>query len=140
MTPKNALFDTGYFYNTPIEECTKRGIKIYCAEKKGTPFTKNQFRYNSDNNSYTCPARLKCTTSIKGRSIHRYPFDEKKEKVVARMKQDGAKQLYTSRAGLVEPVFSMLRGLQQFNRFRHRGLASVRLEFSIQALAYNINR
>ena len=128
--------------------------------------TKNQFRYNSDNNSYTCPAgniltavkreknrtiyateacgscpaRLKCTTSIKGRSIHRYPFDEKKEKVVARMKQDGAKQLYTSRAGLVEPVFSMLRGLQQFNRFRHRGLASVRLEFSIQALAYNINR
>ena len=37
--PKNALFDTGYFYNTPIEECTKRGIKIYCAEKKGTPFT-----------------------------------------------------------------------------------------------------
>ena len=56
------------------------------------------------------------------------------------MKQDGAKQLYTSRAGLVEPVFSMLRGLQQFNRFRRRGLASVRLEFSIQALAYNINR
>ena len=97
--PKNALFDTGYFYNTPIEECTKRGIKIYCTEKKGTPFTKNQFRYNSDNNSYTCPAgniltavkreknrtiyvteacgscpaRLKCTTSIKGRSIHRVP-------------------------------------------------------------------
>ena len=37
--PKNALFDTGYFYNTPIEECNKRDIKIYCAEKKGTPFT-----------------------------------------------------------------------------------------------------
>ena len=56
------------------------------------------------------------------------------------MKQDRAKQLYKSRAGLVEPVFSMLRGVQQFNRFKRRGLASVRLEFSIQALAYNINR
>ena len=164
--PDSVLLDTGYFCIKVIDEGKKRNTKIYCAEKKGSAYSKNKFVYSSENDSYicpagntltavireknrtryategcgSCPARSECATSIKGRSIHRYPFDEEKEKVVAFMKQDRAKQLYKSRAGLVEPVFSMLRGVQQFNRFKCRGLASVRLEFSIQALAYNINR
>ena len=164
--PDSVLLDTGYFCIKVIDEGKKRNTKIYCAEKKGSAYSKNKSVYSSENDSYicpagntliavireknrtryategcgSCPARSECATSIKGRSIHRYPFDEEKEKVVAFMKQDRAKQLYKSRAGLVEPVFSMLRGVQQFNRFKRRGLASVRLEFCIQALAYNINR
>ncbi len=44
------------------------------------------------------------------------------------------------RAASVETVYSMIRGVQQLNRFRRRGLAAVGLEFGMHAVAYNVNR
>ena len=41
---------------------------------------------------------------------------------------------------MVEPVFSHLRGRQRLYRFRRRGLAGVRVEFALHAMAYNVSR
>ncbi|KEQ15462.1 hypothetical protein GZ77_02115 [Endozoicomonas montiporae] len=41
---------------------------------------------------------------------------------------------------MVEPVFGYLRTVQNLNRFRHRGLSSVKLECSLHLLAYNLSR
>jgi len=41
---------------------------------------------------------------------------------------------------MVEPVFARLRGQQRLNRFSRRGLAAVRREFALHALAYNLGR
>ena len=41
---------------------------------------------------------------------------------------------------MVEPVFGHLRTVQGLNRFRRRGLAAVKLEFSLHLLAYNLSR
>jgi len=41
---------------------------------------------------------------------------------------------------MVEPVFSALRQQQGLSRFRRRGLAGAKREFSLHALAYNLAR
>lgn len=41
---------------------------------------------------------------------------------------------------MVEPVFSQLRGRQGLNRFRRKGLAGVKVEFALHAMAYNLGR
>ncbi|WP_293725555.1 transposase, partial [Thiolapillus sp.] len=54
--------------------------------------------------------------------------------------QPAAWEHYVKRQGMVEPVFSHLRYQQGLNRFRRKGLAGVRVEFSLHALAYNLSR
>lgn len=51
-----------------------------------------------------------------------------------------AQKRLRQRKAMVEPVFSHLRLRQNFNRFRRKGLVGVRVEFSLQIMAYNISR
>lgn len=87
-----------------------------------------------------CESREKCTESKQGRSVKRYEKDELKEAMTEVMKQKGARTAYKKRQGMVEPVFSMLRGSQGLNRFRRIGLKKVKLEFSLHCIAYNVGR
>jgi transposase len=87
-----------------------------------------------------CPLRAQCTSGQGGRSIKRYAGDELKEAQRQVMKQEGARQRYRKRQGMVEPVFSALKGVQGLRRFMRRGLGKVRLEFSLHACAYNLRR
>ncbi len=56
------------------------------------------------------------------------------------MQHPAAKKAFKQRKAMVEPVFGYLRTVQGLNRFRRRGLASVKLEFSLHLLAYNLSR
>jgi hypothetical protein len=56
------------------------------------------------------------------------------------MGQKQAKAGFSSRQAWVEPVFSVLRGNQNLNRFRRKGLAGVQVEFGLHVLSYNIGR
>lgn len=135
-------------------------------------YPKSQFVYDTDSNSYRCPAgallsqvgryqgnkiqkpyieygttacedctqRQYCTKSKRGRRIKRYPGDEHKEAMREKLKDETVRQRYQQRAGWVEPVFSQLKGKQGLNRFRRKGLAAVRVEFALHALAYNLGR
>ncbi len=87
-----------------------------------------------------CPLKSRCTKSPKGRKIKRYAGDEAKEALRQVMSQPKAQVVYRKRLWMVEPVFSVLKGKQQLNRFRRRGLANVRIEFALHVLAYNISR
>lgn len=88
-----------------------------------------------------CPLRAKCTTSKKrGRQIKRYPGDGAKDALRAKMTDPDVRKRYRSRQAMVEPVFSHLRGRHGLNRFRRSGLAAVRLEFALHAMAYNLSR
>jgi len=131
-------------------------------------YTKGEFKYDESTDTYTCPAGSlltiasvnkegiyrrygtkdcagclqhdKCTKATAGRKINRYPQDEHKEALRLVMQQYQAKKRYSYRKAWVEPIFSMLRGNQQLNRFRRKGLEAVKLEFSLHVLAYNIGR
>ena len=87
-----------------------------------------------------CPLKEKCTSNKKGRRINRYDGDELKEALKKCMEQPLARNRLRQRKAIVEPVFSHLRLRQNFNRFHRKGLLRVRVEFSLQAMAYNISR
>lgn len=87
-----------------------------------------------------CPVRARCTSAKAGRTLKRYAGDAAKEALRAKMSDPRARQWYRQRQGMVEPVFSQLRGRQGLNRFRRSGLKAVRVEFALHAMAYNLSR
>ena len=87
-----------------------------------------------------CAMRAQCTTSAKGRTISRYPGDKRKDELRARMKVPEFRDRYRKRSGWVEPVFSSLKSIHGLVRFARHGLAKVRLEFALHAMAHNLGR
>lgn len=87
-----------------------------------------------------CALRAQCTRSAQGRRIKRYAIDAQKDALRAKMVQAQARQRYAQRQAMVEPVFSVLRHRQDLQRFRRNGLAGVRVEFALHAMAYNLSR
>lgn len=87
-----------------------------------------------------CPVRAHCTSAKSGRKIKRYAGDAAKDALRAKMSDPRARQWYRQRQGMVEPVFSQLRGSQGLHRFRRTGLKAVRVEFALHAMAYNLSR
>lgn len=87
-----------------------------------------------------CPLKDKCTSGKNGRQLKRYDGDNLKDALAQVMEQPQAKKRLRQRKAMVEPVFSHLRLRQNFNRFRRKGLLGVKVEFSLQIMAYNISR
>jgi hypothetical protein len=87
-----------------------------------------------------CPKKAHCTASKEGRQVKRYPGDARKEALRELLQEEAVRERYRKRAAWVEPVFSVLKGKQRLTRFRRKGLASVRLEFALHAMAYNVGR
>jgi hypothetical protein len=107
------------------------------------------YRGNPTNPAYTeyttdacpnCPLKAQCTRSETGRKIKRYGIDNEKDALRTKMTQPEHRRRYRSRQGMVEPVFSQLRGRQGLQRFRRNGLSAVRVEFALHAMAYNLSR
>lgn len=91
-------------------------------------------------NCQSCPVKESCTSSKYGRQLKRFVGDELKDAMQQVMDQPEAKKRFRQRKAMVEPVFSHLRMRQGFNRFRRKGLVAVKVEFALQAMAYNISR
>lgn len=121
-------------YRCPADEQLKQ-ISSY----QGSD-TRKPYRLYGTAACATCAQREQCTQSEHGRRVKRYPGDEHKEAMRTKLQDETAQQRYRQRAGWVEPVFSQLRGKQGLNRFRRKGLAAVRVEFALHALAYNLGR
>jgi len=136
--------------------------------QSGGKFHKSQFDYDEDKDSYRCPAgqvlhriaaptarraysvyapascdgcalRQRCTAA-QVRKIKRYPEDCARDALRQVMQQPAAQQVFRQRKAMVEPIFARLRGRQNLNRFRRRGLTAVTREFALHALAYNLAR
>lgn len=130
-------------------------------------FAKAEFRYAPERDVYRCPAgrelvavgrarrdhtgsyqryrgrqcagcelRPRCTSAAQGRALNRYLDDELKEAMAAVLAQPAARRAYRQRT-MVERAIAQLRqhGLR---RFRRRGLKSVRVEFALHCIAYNL--
>lgn len=86
-----------------------------------------------------CARRPDCTRRAV-RVIQRDDAQALKDALRVVMEQPRAKARFARRQSMVEPVFSYLRGVQRFERFRRRGLHGARLEFRLQMCAYNLSR
>lgn len=168
--PDTLLLDAGYFGETVISAALERGVGLLCPDGrrpgerrgvKGGVHPKGEFSYIEHEDAYRCPAgellrpgaggystpacggcalRGDCTASESGRVIVRRAGDELREAMREVMGQPGAQAEYRARQGMVEPVFASLRQKQGLGRFRRRGLAGARLEFSLHVLAHNLGR
>lgn len=88
---------------------------------------------------FDCPLHDQCT-SRKQRIIERTRATRVREQLAQRMSDPDKVQRYRQRKAMVEPVFSVLRLRQGFNRFRRRHARGARLEMMLHLIAYNLGR
>ena len=57
-----------------------------------------------------------------------------------RLATQAGRKLYAQRKQTIEPVFGIIKAAMGFRRFSLRGLAKVRIEWTLVTLAYNLKR
>ena len=87
-----------------------------------------------------CQLRERCTESKYGRPLKRYEGEELKEAMARVLDQPAARAKYQRRRAIVEPCFAELRERQGLRRFHRSGLASVRVEFALHCIAFNLKK
>ena len=137
--PKFGKRDFCYDEDADCYVCPAGETLTYQDRCKASGATPPYRRYGTDACN-SCPLRTQCTSAKAGRRIKRYEGDELKDAQREVMRQPGARQAYGQRISMVEPVFSVMRQVQRAGRFRRRGLAGARMEFSLHVMAYNLRR
>ena len=130
-------------------------------------FRKEEFRYDAGRNAYVCPAgkvltpirhgrlrdlakvdygnrracrdcamRARCTNDV--RSVSRLENEAVLDRMAERLKK--RQEILDRRRELVEHPFGSIKQWMHQGAFLMRGLANVRAEFSLTALAYNLRR
>ncbi len=170
----DVVADKGYFKIEDIEACEKAGMEPYVPRPQRGPsvragfFRKDEFKYDPETDSYTCPAgqRLTPYSSSALRQLKKINYANRKacrdcplrarctdnqfrtvsrlenEAVLDRMQERLAKrpEVLNQRRETVEHPFGSIKQWMNQGAFLMRGLEKVRAEFSLTALAYNIRR
>jgi len=126
----------------PIEDayrCPADALLRRCGAYKGNEGAPAYALYRTDACAQ-CAQRGACTRSEQGRKIKRYLSDDAKDALRTKLQDPQVRARYRQRQAMVEPVFAHLRYNQGLQRFRRKGLAAVRLEFNLHAMAYNLGR
>jgi hypothetical protein len=88
-----------------------------------------------------CPNCSKCVKSKSGRrQIERDQHEPLRESMKAKFQTDEAKEIFSHRKELSEPVFGQIKQQQNFQQHFRRGLESCNSEFGLACLVYNIKR
>ena len=166
--------DKGYFKIEDIEACEQAGMVPYVPRPQRGPsvkaglFRKDEFSYDTESDSYTCPAgqRLQPYTSSLLRGLKKTNYVNKQacrdcpirprctngqfravsrlenEAVLDRMQAPLANRpgILDQRRETVEHPFGTIKQWMNQGAFLMRGLEKVRAEFSLTALAYNLRR
>jgi len=117
---EQVLADNGYFSAANVERCVAAKIEpLLAAGREGHhPHWEDRF---------TEPPPLAESASALERMKHR-------------LKTRKGRQLYGLRKQTVEPVFGIIKSVMRFRQFLLRGLASVRGEWTLVTMAWNIKR
>jgi transposase/CheY-like chemotaxis protein len=168
------IADQGYASTDGVRECLEEGITPYVPKPVTSAngplglFTKDDFRYDAENDCYVCPADQRLTfrfeTKEKGRPVRYYETSacgtcplkpectrnkrnrrisrHADEHVLEQMRERIAASpgLMRQRKAIVEHPFGTIKRTMGQGYFLTRGLANVRTEFSLSVLAYNMKR
>ena len=166
--------DRGYFEIEDIESCETAGIVPYVppppagSSVKAGLFRKDEFQYDTDSDSYVCPAgqRLHPYSSSFLRGLKKINYTNKlacddcktrsqctngQFHTVSRLENEAALDRMQARLAKcpgvvdrrresVEHPFGTIKQWMNQGAFLMRGLEKVRAEFSLTALAYNLRR
>src|SRR5699024_3625051 len=88
-----------------------------------------------------CPLRVLCFKGKNNRRVQRnHNLERHKQRVRKKLLSDRGEQYRKKRSVDVEPVFGHIKYNRHFNRFTHRGLKKVEIEFGLHALANNLKK
>jgi transposase len=168
------LADKGYYDSEQVATCAKEGISPYIpklnnsSNKREGLYSKEDFRFDAETNTYRCPAgevltyRYKshrdgreihyyatgacktcsqkdcCTRNQKGRKIWRWVDEAYLEAMARRVRAQPEK--VKQRREIVEHPFGTMKHSMKQGDFLTRGMANVRTEMSLTVLVYNIKR
>jgi transposase len=169
----DAVADTGYFDRENLKKCHDNGITTYVPHPEKSNYglyTRNDFQYNTDEDTYLCPAGQALT--FRGlKKIEKTGITEKKytthacytckqkqkctkskttryiyrwvhEEIIEQMTErlEENKEMIEKRKALVEHPFGTIKHWMNHGYFLTRGLENVRGEMSISVLVYNLKR
>ena len=118
--PETLLADAGYFSATNVATCETAGIKPLIALGRQPHHPRLAERFAD------APFSSENTTPV--------------EAMEHRLKTSEGKKLYALRKQTPEPVFGIIKSVLGFRQFLLRGLAKVRGEWSLVAMAWNLKR
>ncbi|MFB9242425.1 IS1182 family transposase [Massilia antarctica] len=141
VSKKSKVFHKSEFLYDAAEDTYRcpAGHTMLLLKVSGGTEKKRAFRSYGTSACGNCAVRSQCTKGAK-RKIERHPEDEQRDALRQVMQQRQVRSLFSQRQAMVEPVFSHLRGRQNLNRFRRRGLRAVKREFALHVIAYNLAR
>jgi transposase/macrodomain Ter protein organizer (MatP/YcbG family) len=166
--------DQGYYHGAEIKTCLEAGLtplvprpRTSANEARGL-FTKDDFVYQPDTDTYRCPAgetltyrtttvelgrtiknyrtracgrctlRARCTRNQDGRKLTRWVDEHLLEAMARRLRQD--RTHYAKRKELAEHPYGTMKRAMDQGYFLLKGLRKVRGEFSLTTLVYNLKR
>ena len=166
--------DAGYFTAGICKGLEDRSIYGVISYRRPTHrkgyFYKNQYRYDAEQDRYTCPEnasliyattdrngyrhyrsnperclkcpqRERCTDNAKGvKTITRHVWEGSKERVNEHRLNPGGKLIYQRRKETVERSFADAKELHGYRYARYRGLDRVRWQCLLAATAQNIKK
>ncbi len=117
--PGEVLADSGFFSGNNVRELESRGIEVYVPD----PGLAHELN--------TGQRRKAGCTRIRQPQLRR---------LRQKLRSPAGRAVYARRKAVVEPVFGVLKQQRGMRQFRMRGLAKVKTEFTLAALAYNLIR
>src|SRR5437868_1251845 len=166
--------DMGYYDGAEVKQCAEAGVTTYVPKpitsvnKKRGLFTKQDFSYEEERDSYRCPAgaeltyryqsfeqgrqiryyttsqcrdcllKASCTTNSRGRRITRWVDEKLLEDMARRVR--ARPEVMRRRQQLSEPPFGTIKRAMGHGYFLMKGLNKVGAEMSLTILSYNIKR
>jgi len=179
--PKEVSADCGYSNGPNYIYIEKNKIDAYIPDQmfeeevdrdgkeRIGPFDRRNFRYNKEEDTYTCPASKKlvfkqrykqngidsriyvgqecgdceyrgeCTRG-KARHIKRSVIDELVKQMRRKLLTEEGRKKYLKRLSTVEPVLGNLKKNLGYRDFLVRGIEKVKGEFSLMCIAHNIKK
>jgi transposase/macrodomain Ter protein organizer (MatP/YcbG family) len=166
--------DQGYYHGAEIKGCLEAGVTPLVPRPRTSAnaglglFTKDDFVYEAETDTYRCPAgerltyrsttvelgrtiknyrtracggcalRPRCTRNKDGRKLTRWVDEHLLEAMARRLRED--RTLYARRKELAEHPYGTMKRAMDQGYFLLKGLRKVRGEFSLTSLAYNLKR
>ncbi len=166
--------DQGYYHGAEIKACLEAGMTplvprpLTSANEARGLFTKDDFVYEPEPDTYRCPAgerltyrsttvelgrtiknyrtracrtcalKPHCTRNKDGRKLTRWVDEHLLEAMARRLREHRA--LYAKRKELAEHPYGTIKRAMDQGYFLLKGLRKVRGEFSLTSLAYNLKR
>lgn len=128
--------------DTYICPADQKLLRIEQKKKSNTRDTYKQIKYQVDA-CLSCQYQSECVKSKTGiRSVFRYePYDDLREEIDARLKQEKGKIIYKNRSTDVEPVFGDIKNnILGSGSFLLRGLNKAGGEFTLTCIAHNLKK